>query len=70
MLFDDFSFFSSGSHFVQQGKTILATLVYEHEKHFCEIILKLGHWPRRRSGLKIFLFFSSGGHFFCRAEPF
>ena len=33
-------------------------------KHFCEIILKSGHWPRRRCCLKdIFLFFfSSGGH--------
>ena len=36
------------------------------EEHFCEIILKLGHWPRRRCGLMLFIFFSifsSGGHF-------
>ena len=25
------------------------------EKHFCEIILKLGPWPRRRCHLKVFL---------------
>ena len=32
------------------------------EEHFCEIILKSGHWPRRRCCLKVF-YFSSGGHF-------
>ena len=33
-------FFSSGGHFVQQSRTILAILVVG----CCEIILKLGHW--------------------------
>ena len=27
------------------------------KEHFCEIILKLGYWPRRRYRLKVFLFF-------------
>ena len=27
-----------------------------YEEHFCEITLTLGHWPRRRSLLKVFLF--------------
>ena len=31
--------------------------------NFCEIILKSGHWPWSRCYLKIFLFFSSSGHF-------
>ena len=55
-----FSIFSSGGHFVQQSRTILAILV---EDHFCEIILKSAHWPRRRCHLKGFSIFSSGGHF-------
>ena len=37
------------------------------KEHFCEIILKLAHWPRRCcfTGLSIF---SSGGHFVQRSE--
>ena len=57
MLIKGLSCFSSGSHFVQWSKTILAFLVKEH---FYEIILILGHWPMR-CRLKVFLFFSSGG---------
>ena len=33
------------------------------KEHFCEIILKLVQWSRRRCHLKVFLFFSSGSHF-------
>ena len=33
------------------------------KKHFCEIILKSGHWFRRRCHLKVFSIFSSGSHF-------
>ena len=36
---------------------------YDLEEHFCEIILKLGPWPRRRCYLKNFFFFCSGCHF-------
>ena len=43
-------------HFSNFGKGAL-------EEHFCEIILKLGHWPGRRCPLKVFFLFSSGGHF-------
>ena len=32
------------------------------KEHFCGIILKSGHWPRRRCGL-IFSIFSFSGHF-------
>ena len=38
--------------------------------HFCEIILKSGHWSRRRCNLNLFFFFftfSSGGHFVQRS---
>ena len=33
------------------------------KERFCEIILKSGHWPRRRCHLKFLSIFSSGGHF-------
>ena len=32
-------------------------------KPFCEIILKPGHWSRRRCHIKVFSISSSGGHF-------
>ena len=34
-----------------------------HEEHFCEMILNLEHWFRRRCRLKIILIWSSDGHF-------
>ena len=34
-----------------------------HEEQFCEIILNLDQWFRRRCILKIFLIWSSGDHF-------
>ena len=34
-----------------------------HEKQFCEIILNLDQWFRRKSSLKIFLIWSSGNPF-------
>ena len=39
------------------------------KEHFCGIILKSGHWPKRRCHLKLFFFFSifsSGDHFVQR----
>ena len=44
------------NHFSNFGKGSL-------KKHFCESILKSGHWSRRRRHLKGFSFFSSGCHF-------
>ena len=32
----------------------------QHEQQFCEIILNLGQWFRRKSSLKVFLIWSSG----------
>ena len=44
------------------------------KEHFCEIILKLDHWPRRRCRLKVFFFFffflALLAILFSRAEPF
>ena len=37
------------------------------KEHFCEIILKSGHWPRRTYHLKVFLCFSFGGHYVERS---
>ena len=51
MSFKGFSILSSGDHFVQQSRTILAILVKGDK-----IILKSGHWPKRRCRLKLFLF--------------
>ena len=39
-------------------------------KHFCEIILKLGHWPRRRCCLKVFLILAMAVILFSGAGPF
>ena len=38
-----------------------------HEEQFCEIILNLDQWSRRRSCLKIFLIWSSGSPFVQRS---
>ena len=37
------------------------------KEHFCEIILKLAHWPGRRCRLKGFSIFSFDGHFVQRS---
>ena len=38
-----------------------------HEEQFCEIILNLDQWFRRRCVLKIFIIWSSGDHFVQRS---
>ena len=38
-------------------------------EHFCKIILNLNQFFRRRCGLKIFLIYSSGGHFVPQSKP-
>ena len=65
MLFKGFSIFSSGDHFVQQRRTILAILV-KGEEHFCEII------PLAKEMFKgfFFLFLALAAIFFSRAELF
>ena len=40
------------------------------EEHFCEIILKSGHWPGRRCRLKVFLFLALVAILFSGVEPF
>ena len=69
MSFKGVSIFSSGGHFVQHSATILAFLVEDYPKdHFYEIILKSVHWYRRRSHLKVFLFFALAAILFSGAE--
>ena len=46
------------------SRTILAILA---EEHSCENILKLGHWPRRRYHLKVFLLLAFAAILFSRA---
>ena len=68
MLFYEFSIFSSGGHFVQRSRTILAVFGKGSSKeHSCEIILKSAHRPRRRCRLKGFSIFSFDGHFVQRS---
>ena len=50
------------NHFSNFGKRNL-------KKHFCEIILKSGHW-HRRCRLKVFLFLALVANLYSRAEPF
>ena len=37
------------------------------KEHFCEIILKSAHWPRRKCGLNVFSIFRFDGHFVQRS---
>ena len=39
-------------------------------EHFCEFILKSGHWPRRRCLLKVFLNLALAAIMFSKAEHF
>ena len=41
-----------------------------HEEQFCEIILNLDQWFRKRCHLKLFLIWRSGGPFYRGVEPF
>ena len=64
-----FLIWSSGDHFVQQSGTICAILVEGIMSYFfCEIILKLDQWFKRRCRLKIFLIWSSDGPFVQRSK--
>ena len=52
-----------GELFVQFGRV-------NQEEQFCEIILNLNQWFRRRCRLNTFLIWSSGGSLFGGAELF
>ena len=69
MSFKGVSIFGSGGHFVPQSGTILAFVVEDNpKKHFYEIILKSVHRYRRRSHLKVFLYFALAAILFSGAE--
>ena len=41
-----------------------------YEEQFCEIILNLDHWFRRKCRLKVFFIWSSGSPFVQGSQPF
>ena len=72
MSFKGFAIFSYGVHFV-----LLCSAERNYfnnfgrgspKKHFCEFILKSGHWPRRRCRLKVFLFLAMASILIQRSE--
>ena len=67
MLFKDFSIFSSGGHFVQPSRAILAILVEGHKRNIS--FLKSDHRLGRRQ-LKIFILLALVAILFKGAEPF
>ena len=56
MLFKAFSILCSGGHFVEVGSYFTNFGRGSTKDNFFEIILKSGHWPKRRCHLKVFLF--------------
>ena len=71
MSFYEFSIFSSGGHFVQLSRTILAILVEGHPRN---ISVKLSCNQQIGLGedvvLLVFLFLALAAILFSRAEPF
>ena len=69
MLSKVFSILSSDSHFVHPMKNHFSNFGRGSPKeHFCKIVLKLTHWPRRRCYLNVFFsIFSSDGRFVQRS---
>ena len=67
-----FSIFSSGGHFVQWSRTILAIFIAGYPRNISvKLILKSDHWPRRRCRLKVLSFFLAlEAILFSVAEPF
>ena len=63
LLFKIFIIWSSGSPFVLWKNHLCNFGRGHYEEQFCEIILNLDQWFRRRCLLKIFLIWSSGGPF-------
>ena len=67
--FIDFSAFSSGSHFAQWSKTILAILVVSHRSNIPDVRLKLAQWCRKSYHF-FFLFLALIGIMFIGVEQF
>ena len=72
MLFKTILIYCSGGPFVWQSEAQLCnTDRGYYEEYFCEIILNLDQWfrkNRKRCRLKIYLIYSSGGHFVLQSE--
>ena len=65
MSFYEFSIFSSGGHFVQRSRTILAIFDKLHQGI---IHMKMGPLALEKMSFKSFSIFSSGGHFVQRSR--
>ena len=63
-----FSILSSGGHFCSMRQNYFSIFGKGSPiKHFCDIILKSGHWCRRRCHLKFFFpFLTLAGHWYRR----
>ena len=56
MSFEDIFYFSSGSHmFLAEQNGLYNFGRRRYKEHFCELILNLGQWLRKKCRLKIFL---------------
>ena len=72
MSFKGFSTFSFGGHFFSAERKHFNKFGRGSPKdHFCEIILKSSHWPRRKCRLFLFFLFLVLVAILCSgAEPF
>ena len=68
--FERFLIWSSGSHHVQWSRTIHAIFKEHCEEQFCELILYLDQWFRRRCRLNQFLSRALAIPPFRGGEPF
>ena len=56
---------------VQGNRMILAILAKGHKRNISvKLFLKLGHWPRSRCHLKVFLFLALVATLFSQAKGF
>ena len=68
MRFKDISYLELWRPFCSAEQNHLCNFGRRHcEEQFCEIIMNLDQWFKRRSRLKIFLIWSSGGPFVQRS---
>ena len=68
MLFKDISYLELWQPFCSADQNHLLNFGRRyHEEHFCEIILNLDEWFRRKCPLKVFLIWISGSPFVQRS---
>ena len=70
MTFKGFSIFSSGDHFVQQSRTILAFLVKRDKRNISVKSFSIRPLAKEEMFKGFFSIFSSGGHFVQLSRTF